>query len=170
MHEKIKNQIKDAMRAKDTVRLEVLRGLSALFTNELLKKDVKKSAGKSKSVLAPILLPDDEVTVIIRKSVKQRKDSIEQFGKGGRKDLVKKEQAELVILESFLAKMMGQEEIEKFIQKKIKTDKIVKIDKAKIGQFIGQIMKELKGKADGSDVKAVVEKLSVAAKSDISHN
>jgi hypothetical protein len=154
MHEKIKNQIKDALRAKDTLRLEVLRGLSALFTNELLKKKVGKGAE------APTVLTDDEVITIIRKSVKQRKDSIEQFGKGGRKDLVKKEQAELVILESFLTKMMSLEEIEKFIQKKMKTGKIVILDKAKIGQFIGQIMKELKGKADGADVKTVVEKLA----------
>lgn len=150
----------DALRAKDSVRLEVLRGLSALFTNELLKKDVKKSAGKNKSAPAPTVLTDEEVIVIIRKSVKQRKDSIEQFGKGGRKDLVKKEQAELVILESFLTKMMSREEIEKFVQKKMKADKITKLDKAKIGQFIGQIMKELKGKADGGDVKTVVEKFS----------
>jgi hypothetical protein len=153
MHEKIKNQIKDALRAKDTLRLEVLRGLSALFTNELLKK-------VGKGAEAPTVLTDDEVITIIRKSVKQRKDSIEQFGKGGRKDLVKKEQAELVILESFLTKMMSLEEIEKFIQKKMKTGKIVILDKAKIGQFIGQIMKELKGKADGADVKTVVEKLA----------
>jgi len=154
MHEKIKNQIKDALRAKETVRLEVLRGLSALFTNELLKKKVSKNSD------APTLLTDEEVIAIIRKSVKQRKDSIEQFAKGGRKDLVKKEQAELVILESFLTKMMSREEIEKIIQKKLKTDKITKIDTTKIGQFIGQIMKELKGKADGADVKVVIEKLA----------
>jgi uncharacterized protein YqeY len=158
MHEKIKNQIMDALRAKDRVRLEVLRGLSALFTNELLKKKVAKNAE------APAVLADDEVITIIRKSVKQRKDSIEQFGKGGRKDLVKKEQAELVILESFLTKLMSREDIEKFVQKKMKADKITKLDKAKIGQFIGQIMKELKGKADGADVKVVVEKLVVLSK------
>jgi uncharacterized protein YqeY len=157
MHEKIKNQIKDAMRAKDTVRLEVLRGLSALFTNELLNKKVAKNAE------APTVLADEEVITIIRKSVKQRKDSIEQFGKGGRKDLVKKEQAELIILESFLTKMMSREDIEKFVQKKMKTDKITNLDTVKIGQFIGKIMKELKGKADGMDVKVVVEKLAKAA-------
>jgi uncharacterized protein YqeY len=111
---------------------------------------------------APEFLTDEEVISIIRKSVKQRKDSIEQFTKGGRKDLVKKEQAELVILESFLTKMMSREEIEKCIKMKIKTggSKTITLpDKAKIGQFIGQIMKDLKGKADGADVKAVVEKL-----------
>ena len=154
MHEKIKNQIKDALRAQDTIRLEVLRGLSALFTNELLKKKVGKGGE------APTVLVDEEVITIIRKSVKQRKDSIEQFGKGGRKDLVKKEQAELVILESFLTKMMSLDDIEKVVKKKMKTDKITKLDKAKIGQFIGQILKELKGKADGADVKVVVEKLA----------
>ena len=152
MHEQIKNQIKDAMRAKDAVRLEVLRGLSALFTYDLLKKTPAKKTGKEGG--APTLLSDEEVTTIIRKSVKQRKDSIEQFEKGGRKDLVKKERAELVILEAFLPQLMSRADIEKFVKPKIKN-----VDKAKMGQFMGQIMKDLKGKADGADVKATVEKL-----------
>jgi hypothetical protein len=145
MHDKIKNDIKDAMRAKDSIRLDTLRGLSAVFTNELLKKPKNAS------------LSDDEVIAVIRRAVKQRKDSIEQFEKGGRKDLVDKEKAELVILESYLPKLMSREEIEKFVKGKIAGG--MTFDKAKIGQFVGAIMKELKGKADGADVKAVIEKL-----------
>ena len=145
MHNKIKNDIKDAMRAKDSIRLETLRGLSAAFINELLKKPKDAS------------LSDDEVVDVIRRAVKQRKDSIEQFEKGGRKDLADKEKAELVILESYLPKLMSREEIEKFVKDKIAGG--MTFDKAKIGQFMGAIMKELKGKADGADVKAVIEEL-----------
>ena len=145
MHNKIKNDIKDAMRAKDSIRLETLRGLSAAFINELLKKPKDAS------------LSDDEVVAVIRRAVKQRKDSIEQFEKGGRKDLADKEKAELVILESYLPKLMSREEIEKFVKDKIAGG--MTFDKAKIGQFMGAIMKELKGKADGADVKAVIEEL-----------
>ena len=102
MHEQIKNQIKDAMRAKDSVRLEVLRGLSALFTNDLLKKSADKKGA------IPTVLADEEVIAVIRRSVKQRKDSIEQFGKGGRADLVASESAELTILETYLPQMMSR--------------------------------------------------------------
>lgn len=148
MHEKIKSQIKDAMRAHDAVRLEVLRALSAAFMNEVIAKG--KAIGPSG------LLSDEDVATIIRRSIKQHKDSIEQFTAGGRKDLVKKEQAELVILEAFLPKMMTRDEVKKFVKAKLGA---ATIDKAKIGQLTGQMMKELKGKADGADVKAVIEGL-----------
>ncbi len=146
IHENIKNQIKDAMRAKDSIRLEVLRGLQALFSNELISKGVNDT-----------LLKDDDVLTLIKRSVKQRKDSIEQFEKGGRNDLAKKEKAELKILEEFLPATMSKKEIEKIVKEKIKKEG--KIDKAKSGQFIGMIMKELKGKADGADVKTVVDEI-----------
>jgi hypothetical protein len=153
LHEQIKNQIKDAMRAKDALRLETLRGLSALFSNELISKQVKGEVPSSVTVLS-----DEDASALIRRSVKQRKDSIEQFEKGGRTDLADKEKSELVILETFLPKMMSREEIQKIVEAKIAAlgdDKA--IDKSKVGQFTGQIMKDLKGKADGSDVKAVIE-------------
>jgi uncharacterized protein YqeY len=146
MHNKIKNDIKDAMRAKDTLRLDTLRGLSAAFTNELVKK-----AGVTS-------LSDDEVIAIIRRAVKQRRDSIEQFENGGRKDLADKEKAELDILESYLPKLMSRMEIEKIVKAKIASG--TAFDKTKANQFIGLIMKELKGKADGADVKAVIESLA----------
>ena len=136
MQEKIKNDIKDAMRARDSIRLDTLRGLSTGATS----------------------LSDDEVVAIIRRATKQRHDSIEQFEKGGRKDLADKEKAELVILESYLPKLMSRLEIEKFIKAKIAGG--VVFDKTKTNQFIGLMMKELKGKADGADVKAVIESLA----------
>jgi uncharacterized protein len=145
MHEKIKSDITAAMRARETIRLETLRGLSAMFANELMKKP------------GATALSDDEVVILIRRAVKQRRDSIEQFEKGNRADLAEKEQAELAILDSYLPKLMGMDEIEKFVKAKISGGAV--LDKAKMGQFTGMIMKELKGKADGADVKAVVEKL-----------
>lgn len=145
LHEKIKKDIVEAMRAKNVIRLEVLRGLQSLFMNELI---AQKST-------APFL-KGDAVLAIIKRSVKQRKDSIEQFTKGGRKDLATKEESELKILEEFLPKTMSHAEIKKVVEAKLKKQD-GKPDKAKIGQFIGSIMKELAGKADGADVKAVVD-------------
>ncbi len=147
MHETIKNQIKEAMRSKDVLRLEVLRGLQALFSNELI---AKKSSDP--------VLKDEDVIAIIKRSVKQRKDSIEQFEKGGRNDLAEKEKMELRILEQFLPATMSREEIRKIVEAKLKTDGPV--DKTKMGQFMGMIMKELKGRADGGDVKAVVDEIT----------
>lgn len=76
------------MRAKEIVRLETLRGLSALFTNELIAKQVKGDVPASVTTLS-----DEDALALIRRSVKQRKDSIDQFEKGGRPELAEKEKA-----------------------------------------------------------------------------
>ncbi len=133
---------------KDAVRLSVLRGLLASFMNELV---AKKLTGPH--------LPDEEVMALIKRAVKQRKDSIEQFGKGGRQDLVAAEKSELAILETFLSQMMSRAEIEKIVKAKIDFVGVGTLDKAKLGQFMGSLMKEFKGKADGALVKEVVESL-----------
>lgn len=146
IHENIKKQIVDAMRAKDSIKLDTLRSLTALFSNELIAKGS-----------AETFIDDEGALTLIKRSVKQHRDSIEQFEKGGRKDLVDKEKAELTILEVFLPQMMSKDEIRKIVETKIASTGA--IDKSKMGQFIGTLMKELKGKADGADVKAVVEEM-----------
>ena len=143
----IKNEIKEAMLAKDQPRLLVVRGLVAAFTNELVAKGRKPQEE----------LSDEDVLSVIRRAVKQRKDSIEQFNAGGRADLVKSETAELVLLEKYLPKMMSHDEIKKVALVKMKAMGIT--DKARLGQFVGTLMKELKGRADGTDVKSVAEEL-----------
>jgi uncharacterized protein YqeY len=147
IHETIKDQIKEAMRAKDALRLEVLRGLQALFSNELIAK-------KSNDPF----LKDEDALVLIKRAVKQRKDSIEQFEKGGREDLAQKERAELGMLETYLPATMSKDEIRKVVVAKLQ-EHGGNIEKSKSGQFVGQVMKELKGKADGADVKAVVDEI-----------
>ncbi len=146
IHETIKKQLIDAMRAKDAIRLDVIRGLLSSFTNELISKG---------SVDA--FLDDESVLALIRRSVKQHKDSIDQFEKGGRSDLATKEKAELAFLEAYLPQMMTREEIGKVAESKLSTVGV--LDKTKLGQFVGMLMKELKGKADGADVKAVVDEM-----------
>ncbi len=96
LHEQIKNNIKEAMMAHDAVKLETYRGMSAAFTNELVAKGRKPNE----------MLSDDEAIAVITRMSKQRKDSIEQFTKGNREDLVKEEQAQLEILETYLPKLM----------------------------------------------------------------
>lgn len=147
MHQKIKDQIKEAMLAKDAVRLTTIRGLLAAFTNELVAKKRKPTEE----------LSDEEVLDIIRRGVKQRKDSIEQFTAGNRLDLVASEEAELKILETYLPEQMSEEEITTFVKNKL--SEAGEVDKTKAGMFTGGIMKELKGKADGALIKKAVDSL-----------
>jgi len=148
-HEDIKNAMKDAMRAKDAVRLGVIRSIASACTNALV------SAGK----MPQDILPEEEVMAVITRLAKQRKDSIEQFETGGRSDLAEDEKKELAILQEFLPTLMSVEEIMPYAQ--AKKDELGIEDKAKMGILVGAIMKELQGKADGADVKTAVEKLFV---------
>jgi uncharacterized protein YqeY len=143
----IKGKIKDAMMAKETVRLDVLRGMSAAFTNELVAKGKKPQDE----------LSDEEALAVIVRLSKQRKDSIEQFGKANRPELVEEETAQLKVIEEFLPTYMSAEEIRPLAEAKMKELGIT--DKAKSGQLTGMLMKDLKGKADGTVVKQVVDSL-----------
>ncbi|MBT4894479.1 GatB/YqeY domain-containing protein [bacterium] len=147
LHTDIKEKIKEAMKARNEVELSVLRGLSTAFTNELVANKKMPSD----------VLSDDEVLAVIKKQAKQRKDSIEQFKAGGRDELAESEQKELEILAAYLPEEMSKDEVEKIA--KAKKEEMGVTDKSKMGILMGAIMKETKGKADGSVVKEVVEKL-----------
>jgi uncharacterized protein len=149
LHEQIKNNIKESMKSGDKVRLEVMRGLVTAFTNELV------ATGKTPQDM----LTDEEAIKVITRASKQRKDSIEQFTKGGRTDLVDIEQDQLKILEEFLPKLMDVNEIEAIVKSKLAELEIK--DLTKKGMFMASIMKDLKGKADGALVKEVVDKLFI---------
>ena len=133
--------------ARDSVRLETLRAMVAGFTNELVAKNRKPSE----------MLSDEEALAVITRLGKQRKDSIEQFKKGNREDLVKEEQAQLAILETYLPKLMDKAEVLKIV--KNKKDELGITDPAKKGMLMSALMKDLKGKADGAVVKEAVESL-----------
>ncbi len=147
MHDQIKAKIKESMIAKDTVALNVYRGISSAFTNELVAK------GKTPQDV----LGDDDCMAVIRRLAKQRKDSIEQFEKGGRPELAEDEKKELAVIEKLLPQMMSQDEIR--VVAEAKKAELAVTDKSKAGILTGAILKDLKGKADGADVKAVVDSL-----------
>jgi len=149
LHEQIKSGIKDAMMAKDALRLQAFRAMSAAFTNELVAKNKKPQE----------MLTDEEALLVINRLAKQRKDSIEQFKKGGREDLVKEEEAELAVLETYLPKLMDRIEVEKIARSK--KDELGISDGTKKGMLMSALMKDLKGKADGMMVKEVVDSLLI---------
>src|SRR4051812_22055906 len=109
----IKSQMIEAMRAKDATRLSVIRGLMSAFTNELVAKGKKPDEA----------LSDDDALAVISRAVKQRKDSIEQFKKGGRPELAESEKEELAILEKYLPAQMSAEEIEAYVRAKVGSEK-----------------------------------------------
>ncbi len=146
LHEQIKSELKKTMLEKNQVKLGVIRGLITALTNEAMVKGHKPDQ----------FLTDEETLAVIRRLAKQRKDSIVQFKDGGRDDLATSEQAELVYIESYLPKMMERSEVELAVKKIINKTGATKSD---VGKIIGTVMKELKGQADGTEVKAIVEEL-----------
>ena len=146
-HEELKAGMKEAMKAKDAVRLSVFRGLVTAATNEAIAK------GKGPDAL----LTDDELMTVIMRAAKQRKDSIEQFEKGGRPELAENEKAELAVIETLLPAQMSRDEIEAAV--KAKAAELGVVDKTGANKLIGALMKDLKGKADGTIVKEVITTL-----------
>lgn len=151
MHDKIQKEIPEAMRAKDQVRLTTLRGVLATFTNEAV---TLKRTPQDK-------LSDEEAVAVIRRLVKQRKDSIEQFKKGGRNDLADNEKAELKVLEEFLPAQMSEDQIRKIVISKLEEFKNQNgsTSSPQVGQFMGAVMKETQGNADGALVKKIIEEV-----------
>jgi len=141
-----------AMKARDTLRLNVLRGLMASFTNEAVAKKRKPDEE----------LSDEEALAVIGRAVKQRKDSIEQFQKGRRADLVDAEQAELSILDAYLPTQMTRDEIVEYVKQKLTDPTTPEATRGNKNQFTGFVMKELKGRADGAVVKEVIDTLVVS--------
>lgn len=150
LQEQINKDFIDAMKAKETQKLSVLRMLkSALKNKEIALRQVQ---GENKK------LSDEQVGEAVTKEVKQRKDSISEFEKGGRIDLAKKEKDEIKFLEKYLPKQLSGKEVTKIINEAI--SKTGASSPSDMGKVMGAIMPKLKGKADGSQVsKLVKEKL-----------
>lgn len=139
--------LKEAMKAKDEIKLRTVRSIMTACTNELV------ATGRTPQSE----LTDAESLAVIKRLAKQRKESIVQYEAGNRPELAAVEKEELLVLESYLPTLMSQEEI-KPIAEAVKTELGI-TDKSKLGQLVGAVMKKLQGKADGADVKIVVESL-----------
>lgn len=147
LHEQIKTSLKDALKAKDAVRLRTVRSMLTAFMNESV------ATGRTPQDM----LSDEEVLAVIKRLTKQRKESILQYESNARPELAVPEKEELLVLESYLPQMMSVEEIRPVAEAK-KAELGIE-DKAKMGMLVGAVMKELVGKADGGDVKSAVESL-----------
>lgn len=145
----IKDQImadlKQAMKDKDQDRLRVLRSLKA----KLLEREISERKGGEGEI------SDEQTIEVLLKAAKQRKESIEQFEKGDRNDLAKSEKDELEIINSYLPEMLSEDEVRDIAREKI--EELGAEDMSDMGQVMGVLMQELKGKAEGSIVSKVVK-------------
>ncbi len=145
MQEQIKDNIKKAMLAKESIKLDVLRGISTAFMNELVSKGRKPAD----------TLSDEEALAVITRIGKQRKDSIEQFEKAGRTDLADEEKAQYAYIEEYLPTLMSEAEILAYIEEK----KLAGLDISQKGLVMKTLMADLKGRADGQLVKKIIDSL-----------
>jgi len=144
LKDQIVSDLTAAMKEGEELKKEVLRMLKA----EVMKEEVAGSEKKE--------LDDAEIVKIVKRMVKQRKDSIEQFEKGGRGELAAKEKDEITILETYLPEQMSEEKIAEIVA--AKKAELGIDDKSKMGMLIGAVMKEVGDAAEGNIVKGIVEK------------
>jgi hypothetical protein len=145
LNEKISEELKTALKAGDTLRLETLRTLRAA----LMEKEIEKRGGGRQ------MTEDDEIAVLLS-AAKKRRESIEEFRKGGRMDLVEQETKELEIIQEFLPRQMSAEEIATFVDEAaLHTGASSASDFGKVMSFV---MNRLKGRADGRLVQELVKK------------
>ncbi|MFE8703214.1 GatB/YqeY domain-containing protein [Cytobacillus sp. FJAT-54145] len=139
--ERLNNDMKQAMKNKEKDKLTVIRMIKASIQNEEIK-------------LGRELTNDEELTVLSRE-VKQRKDSLHEFDKAGREDLVEKLRTELLYVEEYMPQQLTEEELSEIIKTVI--SEVGASSKAEMGKVMSMLMPQVKGKADGSLVNKLVQ-------------
>ena len=143
LQEKLAADLKEAMKSRDKTRLEVIRMLRASVKNAEIAK--QKS------------LEDSDILDVIAREVKRHRESITEFKKGNRQDLVEKEEAELAIIQGYLPQQMSHEEIVAAAQQVI--EEVGARNPGDKGRVMQKLMPQLKGKADGREINEVVTEL-----------
>ena len=143
--ERIDSDLKDAMRAKEAGKLSVLRMLKSAMKYAAIEKSGAEG-----------VLDDAEAVQVIRKQVKQRQDSIEQFEKGGRPELAAKEKEELAILSAYLPQAMSGEELAQAVREAIA--EVGATSRAQMGAVMKALQTKLGGRADGKTLSQEVQR------------
>ena len=151
LKEKFQLDLKTATREKKEVEVSVLRQLLATILNK--EKEKRFKSGEEKD----IQLTDEEVIEVISTEVKKRKEAITEYEKGERPELVEKEKRELEILEKYLPEQLSEEEIKKLVKEAI--EKVGASEPKDMGKVMSELMPQVKGKADGSQVSKIVKEL-----------
>ena len=158
LKEKINQDFKEAFKAKEELRVSVLRMLSSSIKNKEMEKRSKlvKAGTNDEAVLVKeSQLLDEEVLQTISTEAKRRKDSIKQFQDGNRPEMAAQEELELKILSAYLPEQMGEDETRKIIVESIKEAGAVGVQD--LGKVMKVLMPKVKGKADGNLVNKIVK-------------
>lgn len=140
--QKLSEEIKNAMRARDQVRLDTLRYLSAQIKNAEIDKGLNAT------------LTEDEFIKVVQKQVKNSEEAIEQYRQGNRQDLVDSEQVKIEIMKEFLPQPLSEEELKQIINE-LKAEN----PNLAIGPLTGLVMKAVAGRADGRQVSTLIRQL-----------
>lgn len=143
--DEVSAQLKDAMRARDKVRTQALRGIRAAFLEQL-------KSGKFGDTL-----PDADATAVLRKLAKQRRESIEAYKAGGRDDLVEQEQGELDVIDGFLPKLADEATTRSWVEAAIAQTGAA--GPGDLGRVMGALMKAHKGEMDGKLANQIARSL-----------
>jgi uncharacterized protein YqeY len=144
--DRLNEDLKDAMRNKDKVRLRTLRSLRSALKN----KEIDQREEGAETVLS-----EQDQLAVLRKQVNQRKDSIEQYEDAGRDDLVEQEQAELEVLNEYMPAALSDDELEEILREII--EDVGAESMADMGAVMGRAMDRLKGRVDGGRVQETVQ-------------
>jgi len=144
LQERVSQEIKAAMLAKDADRLSALRMLKSAIGYAQIERKTDS-------------LPDVDIVAIVQKEVKKRRDSVEQFEKGGRAELAVKEKQEITVLEAFLPQPLSPEDLEKLVRDTIQ--ELGATSKKDMGPVIKAVQAKAAGRADGKTVSGLVGKL-----------
>ena len=141
MYEKIKSEIVNAMKEKDTLKLQTLRGIKGDADMEHINKKVE--------------INDELMINVLSRGIKTRKESIAEFEKGGRNDLIEKTNQEIELLQTFLPKQLSSEEVEKIIDEVFK--KVNPTSEKEMGLIMKEVTPLVKGKADMKEVSTIIK-------------
>jgi len=143
--EKLTADLKDAMRAQDTLRKRVLRLALASIKNAEIEKQAE--------------LSEAEVVKVLQKEVKERRDTIEGAQKAGRDDLVAEAEAEIAVLETYLPQQLSEAELEALVRETIA--EVGATSMREMGKVMSAVMPKVQGRADGKAVSQMVRKLPI---------
>ena len=141
--DRLQEDVKDAMRAGDKLRRSVIRYVRSAIHNEEISRQSE--------------LDDDGIIEVLFRQAQQRRESIEAYGKGGRHDLVAKEEAELAIILEYLPEQLSTDEISEIVKKVIAEAGAA--GPQDMGKVMGQVMPQVKGRAQGREVSAIAARL-----------
>ncbi len=138
--EQLDQAFKEAMKAKDEVTISTLR--------------LARTALKNRQIEVQRVLTNEEVVAVLKTMIKQYQDAISDFTNAGRQDLVERQQKEIDILAAYLPPSLPPEEVERIVR-----EALVAADVKEVGKAMGVAMKAVAGRADGNDVRRIVERL-----------